>query len=136
MYFQHEDLSLKMFDYLVEDNKLSPEFEKYKLTETDKTFIKELIKGRENDQNGVKKSWFILQNFKKLLESNLFFIKSPTHQTKIVIITKMKYSRKTWLLSRVSKLMKHYAIMTVVVIFLSLQLIFQDNFFNIKLCDS
>ena len=79
-----------MFDYLVEDNKLSPEFEKYKLTETDKTFIKELIKGRENDQNGVKKSWFILQTSK-----NLFFIKSPTHQTKIVIITKMKYSRKT-----------------------------------------
>ncbi|XP_022343094.2 deoxynucleoside triphosphate triphosphohydrolase SAMHD1-like isoform X2 [Crassostrea virginica] len=51
-HIKHEDLSLKMFDYLVEDNKLSPEFEKYKLTETDKTFIKELIKGRENDQNG------------------------------------------------------------------------------------
>ena len=59
MYFQHEDLSLKMFDYLVDDNKLSPEFEKFDLTETDKTFIKELIKGRENDQNGVKKMVYL-----------------------------------------------------------------------------
>lgn len=67
MYFQHEDLSLKMFDYLVEDNKLSPEFEKYKLTETDKTFIKELIKGRENDQNGVKKKLVYFTKLQKIV---------------------------------------------------------------------
>ena len=55
-----------MFDYLVDDNKLSPEFEKYDLTETDKTFIKELIKGRENDQNGVKKIGLFNKTSKRL----------------------------------------------------------------------
>ena len=71
MYFQHEDLSLKMFDYLVDDNKLSPEFEKYDLTETDKTFIKELIKGRENDQNGVKKLVY-LTKLQKDCKKNIY----------------------------------------------------------------
>lgn len=43
--FQHEDLSVKMFDHLVSSNNLLGEFEKYGLTEQDRTFIKEQIAG-------------------------------------------------------------------------------------------
>ena len=40
---QHEDLSLRMLDYVIEENELWPEFVKYGLDETDLVFIKELI---------------------------------------------------------------------------------------------
>lgn len=43
--FQHEALSVKMFDHLVSSNNLLGEFEKYGLTEQDRTFIKEQIAG-------------------------------------------------------------------------------------------
>ncbi|XP_061162756.1 deoxynucleoside triphosphate triphosphohydrolase SAMHD1-like [Saccostrea echinata] len=42
---KHEDLSVKMFDHLVESNDLNSVFEKYGVTEQDRTFIKEQIAG-------------------------------------------------------------------------------------------
>lgn len=45
MFLQHEDASVDMFEYLIEDNNLKAEFEKYNLYETDRTFIKEQIRG-------------------------------------------------------------------------------------------
>lgn len=51
---KHEALSLKMFDHLVSSNNLLGEFEKYGLTEQDRTFIKEQIMGPCKDN---KKKW-------------------------------------------------------------------------------
>lgn len=48
--FQHEDASVKMFDYLLATNNLKCEFEKYGLKEQDLTFIKEMI--RDPSDNG------------------------------------------------------------------------------------
>ncbi|XP_062575883.1 deoxynucleoside triphosphate triphosphohydrolase SAMHD1-like [Saccostrea cucullata] len=42
---KHEALSVKMFDHLVESNDLYSVFEKYGVTEQDRTFIKEQIAG-------------------------------------------------------------------------------------------
>lgn len=48
----HEECSVKMFDYLVKENKLQKEFEYYGLDEQDMTFIKELIAGpKPSDQD-------------------------------------------------------------------------------------
>ncbi|WAR11716.1 SAMH1-like protein [Mya arenaria] len=41
--WKHEQASTEMFDYLVAENKLLPEFDKYGLTELDRVFIKEQI---------------------------------------------------------------------------------------------
>ncbi len=43
--FQHEQASVQMFDYLVEDNNLVEEFAKYGLLGQDRTFIKEQVAG-------------------------------------------------------------------------------------------
>ncbi|CAH1779924.1 unnamed protein product [Owenia fusiformis] len=43
--WRHEDASVQMFDYLVEDNNLIPLFEQHGLTERDRIFIKEQIAG-------------------------------------------------------------------------------------------
>ncbi|CAH1779926.1 unnamed protein product [Owenia fusiformis] len=43
--WRHEDASVAMFDYLVEDNNLIPLFEQHGLIESDRIFIKELIAG-------------------------------------------------------------------------------------------
>ena len=51
---QHEEASVKMFDYLVEKNDLIPEFEKYGLTEQDRMFIKEQIAGPKKEGIQVK----------------------------------------------------------------------------------
>ena len=42
---QHEDASVQMFDYLVHDNDLIGAFEKYNLSDVDREFIKEQIRG-------------------------------------------------------------------------------------------
>ncbi|XP_022803920.1 deoxynucleoside triphosphate triphosphohydrolase SAMHD1-like, partial [Stylophora pistillata] len=44
-HWKHEDASVGMFDYMMMVNNLFPSFAKYKLTERDVTFIKELIAG-------------------------------------------------------------------------------------------
>ncbi|KAJ8302865.1 hypothetical protein KUTeg_019261 [Tegillarca granosa] len=49
--WKHEEASVKMFDYLLEDNGLVNEFQKYGLTETDRTFIKEQIVGPVSERN-------------------------------------------------------------------------------------
>lgn len=51
---KHEDLSVKMFDHLVSSNNLLGEFEKYGLTEQDRTFIKEQIAG---PRKHIQKNW-------------------------------------------------------------------------------
>ncbi|VDI08708.1 uncharacterized protein MGAL_10B084197 [Mytilus galloprovincialis] len=43
--WKHEDASVKMFDYLIEENELRKEFERFGLTEQDITFVKEQIAG-------------------------------------------------------------------------------------------
>lgn len=44
IFFQHEDATIKMFDYILENNrKVTQAFEAKRLTDVDKTFIKELI---------------------------------------------------------------------------------------------
>ena len=46
---------MSMFEYLVEDNDMGQHFEKYGLTETDQTFIKEQIAGPlYRDKNNVQ----------------------------------------------------------------------------------
>ncbi|KAJ8303325.1 hypothetical protein KUTeg_019721 [Tegillarca granosa] len=45
------EASVKMFDYLLEDNGLVDKFQKYGLTETDRTFIKEQIVGPVSQRN-------------------------------------------------------------------------------------
>lgn len=55
--FQHESLSVKMFQHLVEENKLDTEFRdvfKEDLN-TNKTFITELIEGLTKDETQVHK---------------------------------------------------------------------------------
>ncbi|XP_078336253.1 deoxynucleoside triphosphate triphosphohydrolase SAMHD1-like [Crassostrea virginica] len=49
---KHEDLSLKMFDHLVQRNDLYSEFEKHGVTENDRDFIKEQIKGPLKHKSG------------------------------------------------------------------------------------
>lgn len=44
---QHEAASVKMLEFLVEENNLWPEFENSELTKTDFEFIKEQILGNE-----------------------------------------------------------------------------------------
>ncbi|XP_071091588.1 deoxynucleoside triphosphate triphosphohydrolase SAMHD1-like [Haliotis cracherodii] len=43
--WKHEDASVKMFDHLVHENNLGAVFSKFGLTDTDRIFIKEQIKG-------------------------------------------------------------------------------------------
>ncbi|XP_052817333.1 deoxynucleoside triphosphate triphosphohydrolase SAMHD1-like isoform X2 [Mya arenaria] len=43
--WKHEEASTNMFNYLVRENSLEPEFDKYGLTEQDRVFIKEQIAG-------------------------------------------------------------------------------------------
>ena len=43
---------MKMFDYLVADNELISEFEKYNLADLDRTFITEQIRGPSKDMKG------------------------------------------------------------------------------------
>ncbi|XP_042212094.1 deoxynucleoside triphosphate triphosphohydrolase SAMHD1-like isoform X2 [Homarus americanus] len=50
--WKHEEASVKMFDYLLEVNNLDDEFEKYKLGDKDKKFIRELIGGAKS-ANGI-----------------------------------------------------------------------------------
>ena len=45
LFTQHEDASVKMFDHMMNENKLDPIFKFYKLVEKDLIFIKELIAG-------------------------------------------------------------------------------------------
>jgi HD superfamily phosphohydrolase len=45
--WKHEDASIKMFEHLIDDNKLKPLFLEYGLDDNDVTFIKELIKGKK-----------------------------------------------------------------------------------------
>lgn len=52
-FFQHEDLSLLMFERLVDENGLEAEFTKYNLEEKDITFIREQIKGSPETEKGV-----------------------------------------------------------------------------------
>ncbi|KAL7864489.1 hypothetical protein AOLI_G00159090 [Acnodon oligacanthus] len=47
--WKHENASVEMFDHLVKVNNLKPEMEKYGLTTNDLTFIKEQIKGPQDD---------------------------------------------------------------------------------------
>ncbi|KAG8580272.1 hypothetical protein GDO81_007216, partial [Engystomops pustulosus] len=52
MYFQHEDASLKMFDHLINSNKLEDEMKNYGLViPDDLIFIKELILGKKLNDN-------------------------------------------------------------------------------------
>lgn len=48
LFEKHEDASVKMFDYLVEENNLEAEFKKYNLHERDRIFIKEQIRGPQS----------------------------------------------------------------------------------------
>ncbi|XP_052816404.1 deoxynucleoside triphosphate triphosphohydrolase SAMHD1-like isoform X2 [Mya arenaria] len=52
--WKHEQASIEMFDYLVAENNLKPEFEKYGLTELDREFIKEQI---ERSSKPDQKNW-------------------------------------------------------------------------------
>ena len=45
LFTQHEDASVKMFDHMMNENKLDPIFKFYNLVEKDLVFIKELIAG-------------------------------------------------------------------------------------------
>ena len=45
---QHETASVQMLTFLIEDNNLWPEFQKYGMTEDDLKFIKEQILGTED----------------------------------------------------------------------------------------
>ena len=47
LFTQHEDASVKMFDHMMNENKLDPIFKFYKLVEKDLVFIKELIAGED-----------------------------------------------------------------------------------------
>ena len=57
--FQHEDASVQMLDYMIEDNGLKEVFEQYGLGEQDITFIKEQVAGPNkvfvNHHNGNEK---------------------------------------------------------------------------------
>ena len=49
VYFQHEDASVAMFDYILQDNtKVNESFDRKGLKDIDKQFIKELI-GESNE---------------------------------------------------------------------------------------
>lgn len=58
-FFQHEDLSLRMFEHLMDSNDLNSAFGQYGLTEIDRTFIKEQI-GPQKPRSGVRTLYFIL----------------------------------------------------------------------------
>ena len=45
---QHETASVQMLTFLIEDNNLWPEFQKYGMTKDDLEFIKEQILGTED----------------------------------------------------------------------------------------
>ncbi|XP_021349063.1 deoxynucleoside triphosphate triphosphohydrolase SAMHD1-like, partial [Mizuhopecten yessoensis] len=49
--WEHEEASVDMFDHLVKKNGLDTEFDKYGLTDMDRTFIKEQIKGPSEEGN-------------------------------------------------------------------------------------
>ena len=55
---QHEDASVTMLDYLLEENELRPEFSRYGLQEQDIVFIKEIIAGplldKEKEDEGIE----------------------------------------------------------------------------------
>ena len=51
---QHEDASVRMFDHMMDVNKLLPTFAKYNLADKDVTFIKELISGTALEENSAK----------------------------------------------------------------------------------
>nr|KAG5707509.1 hypothetical protein BaRGS_012013 [Batillaria attramentaria] len=52
--WEHDDTSLNMYHYMVEDNNLEDKFAEYGLKEMDRTFIAELIKGRHSDESSNK----------------------------------------------------------------------------------
>ncbi|XP_015780403.1 PREDICTED: deoxynucleoside triphosphate triphosphohydrolase SAMHD1-like [Acropora digitifera] len=56
--WKHEKASLKMFDHMVEENRLRPIFSQYHLMENDVEFIKELIVGIDRDRGGDKEWTF------------------------------------------------------------------------------
>ena len=65
---QHEDASLKMFDHLVDENNLIPEFEKYNLKDEARHFIKEQIAGcrlepLDENKNNVRTTFLQEKNF-------------------------------------------------------------------------
>ncbi|CAC5371036.1 SAMHD1 [Mytilus coruscus] len=51
--WKHEDASKMMFDFLITDNKLEEEFEKYGVDDKDQTFIREQILGPQKDTNRI-----------------------------------------------------------------------------------
>jgi hypothetical protein len=60
---KHEQGSIDMLDHMLKENDgLAKEFDK-KLTETDKTFIKELINGpKKDDRKGrTEEKWFLYE---------------------------------------------------------------------------
>lgn len=54
--WEHEQASVDMFDHLVKKNGLEADFAKYGLTDVDRIFIKEQIKGPSEDQSRRRKS--------------------------------------------------------------------------------
>ncbi|EDO35455.1 predicted protein [Nematostella vectensis] len=52
--WKHEQASVDMFNYLVDDNKLSEEFRRYGLSDKDMEFIQELIAGPRNMETPLK----------------------------------------------------------------------------------
>ena len=55
--WQHEDGSVDMFDYMLEDDPdLIKTFEEYELYDTEREFIKELILGKKPDEDSIKQT--------------------------------------------------------------------------------
>ena len=75
---------MKMFDYLVADNELISEFEKYNLSDLDRTFITEQIRGPSKDMKGkvnkdcIKYEWYIdkFHGLVLLVKIDIFHISS------------------------------------------------------------
>ncbi|XP_026223641.1 deoxynucleoside triphosphate triphosphohydrolase SAMHD1-like isoform X2 [Anabas testudineus] len=51
-FFKHEQISIEMFDYLVEENGLKPLMQLYGLSDPDLSFIKEMIDPKPRDKDG------------------------------------------------------------------------------------
>ena len=54
LYIKHEQASIKMLQYLIDDNNLKCDFKKYGLTETHVEFIKDLISGNSEGKDKEK----------------------------------------------------------------------------------
>ena len=54
LYIKHEQASIRMLQYLIDDNNLKCDFEKYGLTETHVEFIKDLISGNSESGNSER----------------------------------------------------------------------------------